>query len=60
MAKVCPFHPNDRVRPHANIHCCIRVRCNGEGGDGAAAVRCIANNNAAHSLPAQNNGGERI
>ena len=31
-------------------------------GDGAAAVRCIANNNAAQSLPlpAQNNGGERI
>ena len=32
IAKVCPFHPNDRVLPHANIHCCIRVRCNGEGG----------------------------
>ena len=30
--QVCPFHPNDRVLPHANIHCCIRVRCNGEGG----------------------------
>ena len=39
MAKVCPFHPNDRVRPHANIHCCIRVRCNGEGGGRCCALR---------------------